>query len=142
MSKTRIELSDNFLSAVTKLSEGNPGALTALMEMARLSPIVDPDSSLGNFSPLISVDSLNIYGTDIYVLWNDICDRDGVKALAVLRSTQLGLFSREILKDAAGRQDRTGKSMVPVEELYQKVKEFLPNFHKEAKAGFEDSLNP
>jgi hypothetical protein len=49
--------------------------------------------------------------------------------LAVLRSVQLGMFDRETLKDACHRQDRSGKSLIPVDLLYSKVKERLPNFN-------------
>ena len=53
-----------------------------------------------------------------------------MKTLAVLRATQLGFFDNRTLKDACHRQDRSGKSMIPVDELLLKVKERLPNFDK------------
>lgn len=128
--KERITLEDTLESALTKMSEGNPGALNTLMEIFTKNPKIDPNDFMQGLGPILSLDSFGIYGTDIYILHNDICERDIVKTLAVLRAVQLGFFKREILKDACHRQDRSGKSIVPVEELYAKVKERLPNFNK------------
>lgn len=127
MSNERIKLTDSTMDVVTKMSEGNVGAMHVLMQM--LTPnTIDPDSWLGGLGAILILDSLGIYGTDIYVLNNDICMRDLPKTLAVIRAVQLGLFSGDILKDACHRQDYSGRKLVPVEELYTKVKEKLPNF--------------
>ncbi len=128
MGTERIQLTDTTMSVLVKMSDGNPGAATVLMEILSKGDKIDPDSALGGLGAILSLDSHGIYGTDIYVLNNDICDRSLPKTLAVLRAVQLGLFSGTKLKDACHRQDRSGKQLVPVDELYQKVKEELPNF--------------
>lgn len=46
----------------------------------------------------------------------------------------MGLFDNNILKDAAHRQDRSGKSLVPVDELMLKLMKKLPNFNKDGRA--------
>lgn len=127
METTRIKLSDTTMDVVTKMSERNPGALNVLMQML-MDTNIDPDNAMGGLGNILMLDTFGIYGPDIYILNNDICDSDLVKTLAVLRATQLGMFSSKILKDACYRQDRSGKELVPVEELYLKVKERLPNF--------------
>jgi hypothetical protein len=126
---TRINPTDDVKTTIAKLSGGNPGALAALMAMFQESPTIDPDCAFGGLGPLMSLDSCGIYGTDIYVLFSDICGRDVTKTLAVLRATQLGEFSADTLADACSRQDYSGREMVPVDELYAKVKERLPNFN-------------
>lgn len=123
----RIKLTDSTLDVVVKMCEGNPGAMNVLMEML-ISNNIDPDNGLGGLGAILMLDSLGIYGTDIYVLCNDICNKSLPKMLAVLRAVQLGLFDGTILKDASHRQDYSGCKLVPVEELYLKVKEKLPNF--------------
>lgn len=125
---SRIKLNDTTLSAVSKMSEGNPGAGITLMEMLTEGEKIDPDSALGGFGSILSLDTHGIYGTDIYIFHNDICGGEISKVIAVLRACQLGLFSPSILKDACSRQDRSGVSMVPVADLYAKVKERLPDF--------------
>jgi len=122
MSNERIKLTDNTIDIVYKMSEGNPGAMAVLMQMLTTNTI-DPDNALGGLGAILMLDSLGIYGTDIYVLHNDICGRELVKTLAVLRAVQFGLFSGDVLKDASHRQDYSGRELVPVDELYTKVKE-------------------
>ena len=128
---TRIKLSDSTMDVVIKMCDGNPGAMGVLTEMLSSSQKIDPDGAMGGLAPILSLDSHGIYGTDIYVLHSDICGKDMVKTLAVLRSVQLGFFDANILKNACSRQDYSGRDMVPVDELYAKVKERLPNFNAE-----------
>lgn len=125
---SKITLADNVMSAVIKMCEGNPGAMTALMEIIKCSKQVDPDDFMGGLGKILALDTLEIYGTNIYVLWNDICDRNTSKMIAVLRANQLGFISDQILKDACHRQNRSGHKTIPVEELYSKVVERLPRF--------------
>ena len=126
---SRIQLTDNGISAITKMSEGNPGAMRVLFEMVQLqSNEIDPDAFMGGMEKILSLDTLEIYGSAIYVLHNDICERNMVKTFAVLRAHQLGFLNGNLLKDACHRQDRSGKEMINVEELYTKVRDRLPNF--------------
>ena len=127
----RIKLTDSTMEVVMKMSEGNPGAMNVIMQLLMEPNTIDPDNVLGGLGVILTLDSIGIYGTDIYVLHSDLCGRSLPKMLAVLRATQLGLFSRDILKDACHRQDYSGRKLVPVDELYLKVKEELPNFDKE-----------
>ena len=124
----RITLCDNAKSAVIKMCEGNPGAITALMEILKCAKQVDPDDFMGGLGKILALDTLEIHGTNIYVLWNDICDKNTSKMIAVLRANQLGFISDQILKDACHRQDRSGREIIPVEELYVKVVERFPRF--------------
>lgn len=127
MGNEKIKLTDSTMDVVVKMSEGNPGAMNVIMQMLQPNNI-DPDNAMGGLGAILLMDTYGIYGTDIYILNNDICDRSLPKTLAVLRATQMGMFDSNILKDACHRQDRSRKQLVPVEELYLKVKERLPNF--------------
>lgn len=128
---SKIELSDNTMDVVVKMSEGNPGAMNAIMEMLKPeNNEIDPDSVMGGMMKILALDTLGIYGSDIYILHNDICDRNMVKMFAVLRAHQLGFLNGSLLKDACSRQDRSGKQMIDVDELYEKVTEQLPNFKR------------
>lgn len=126
---SKIQLSDSIQDVIVKMSNGNPGAINALMEILSKGKTIDPDDSMQGLGCILMLDTLGIYGTDIYVLYSYICGRDLVKTLAVIRSTQLGFFNGAVLADACSRQDRSGCELVPVEELYLKVKERLPQFN-------------
>lgn len=129
MSNTRIQLTDSTRDAIFKMCEGNPGALNVLVLIMN-SENIDPENTMGGIGVILFLDTLGIYGSDIYVLHNDICENDIVKTLAVLRATQFGMFSGIELKHACSRQDYSGKSLVPVEDLYLKVKDRLPKFNQ------------
>ncbi len=126
---SKIKLQDTGKDVLVKMSDGNPGALTALIECMK-DKETDPDSFMGGMGVALSLDTLGIYGTDIYVLWSDICNRDTVKFIAAVRAHQLGFISGLLLTDACSRQDSTGKDLIDVDALYNKVCEKLPNFDK------------
>lgn len=126
--KVRIHLDDSLASIILKMSDGNPGCISVLTALLH-DKKTDPDNALGGIGVILNLDSYGIYGTDIWGLYSDICDKDIVKMIAVIRACQLGFFNRVILADAAHREDYSGKSMVPVDELYLKVKAELPNFN-------------
>lgn len=128
--KERIELTDTALLATVKLSDGNPGAAIALVDIQKQGGAIDPDGAIGGIGFLLLLDSFGIYGSDIYVLHSDICGKDVVKTCAVLRACQLGLLSRGVLKEAASRQDGSGKTLIDVDGLYQQVKKRLPRFNE------------
>lgn len=125
----KIKLTDNAITASMKMADGNMGATQVIMSIIVEGSKIDPDNALGGMGVLLSLDDMEIYGSDIYVLHNDICERDLVKTVAVLRARQLGFISESTIKDASSRQDRSGKSMIDVDDLYKKVKEYLPNFN-------------
>lgn len=125
----KINQNDDLMTVAVKMSNGNFGAADVITQL--LSPAVesiDPKNIFGGMSYILHLDSLGIYGTDIYVLYNDICLRDLTKTISVLRAVQLGLFSGDTLKLACSKQDRSGRQMVPVDELYIQVKAQLSNF--------------
>ena len=127
---SKINLEDNMLDVMTKMSEGNPGALTALMECMQDEGKTDPDDFMGALGTVLSLDTVGIYGTDIYVLWSDICNRNTIKLIASIRAHQLGFISGLLLKDACSRQDYSGKNLIDVDDLYKQVCDRLPNFDK------------
>lgn len=86
-------------SAVMALSEGNPGAINVLMSCAINADAVDPDG--GVLVALRELDSLEIYGPRIWVLFKDACGGDLRRFLLVLRASQLNCVTPKFLQDAA-----------------------------------------
>lgn len=122
MNKERVKLTDNIMDVVLKMSDSNPGAMNTLMQIIEYGRTESIQG--GGLRYILLLDSLGIYGTDIYVLNSDICNRDIPKMLAVLEAVQFGLFSGDVLRDASHRQDYSGRDLVPVDELYAKVEEY------------------
>lgn len=129
--RERIKLTDSTPGAVVKLAEGNPGAVVVCVELLKQTPVVDPDSALGGLGSLLSLDSLGLYGSDIWLLYKDICGEDIAKMIAMLRARQLGFLSKQQLVGAikaAGAREDTG---LDVESLLKQVQEKLPRFGAE-----------
>lgn len=95
--KERITLDDNITSAVMKMAGGNPGAITALMELSVVAAKHDPDSALGVFGPMLTLDSFGIYESDIWLLYNDVCSGSTAKVATLLRAVQMGMLDRNQL---------------------------------------------
>lgn len=127
---SRIKLTDSLPDVIKKMADGNIGAVTTMMELFKAG-MVEPYNPLEGLHYILLLDTFQIYGTDIYVLHSDICERDVAKTIAVLRTTQMGMFSQNVLKDACSRQDYSGKKLVPVDELYAKMKEKFPAFNSQ-----------
>jgi hypothetical protein len=134
MSKERIKLKDNTMCIMVKMSDGNPGALNALMDILTNSEKIDPDGAMGGLGAILLLDTYGIYGADIYVLHNDICNRKLNLTMACLRACQLGLFPSATLKQACARQDRSGTSLVIPDALLLAVKKRLPKFDSQTVA--------
>jgi hypothetical protein len=104
--KSRIELTDTIMDIMVKMSDGNPGAASCLIDIMNNAADIDPQDALTPLGPILALDTHGIYGSSIYILWSDKCGRDTRKMLMLLRAVQLGLFSRHQLKELAEDQLR------------------------------------
>ena len=131
--KSRLELTDTFMDAVVKMSEGNPGATMAIMDIMTRHEEIDPQAAMGGMGALFSLDTWGIYGTDVYILYSDVCGRDVRTMLMLMRATQLGMFPHSRLQELASDQSR--QNLITAEELADldaKVCEQLDEFKKVA----------
>lgn len=128
----RIELTDNLMDIALGMAEGNPGAISVIMNLIKQNEAVDPDSAFGPYSSLLSLDSMGIYGSHIWVLFKDVCSQDTVWLIGLLRARQLGFISEKELIEAANYEGYRARVEIDVPGLVQKVCERLPNFAKPA----------
>jgi len=130
---SRITLEDTGMSSMMKMSDGNPGALTAMFEIMNMHDEIDPQAFMGGLGAIMSLDTLEIYGTDIYVLFSDKCGKDVRRMLMLMRATQLALFPQSKLQQMAADQMRE-VNLTDDEwlDLDQKVCEQLEDFAKAA----------
>ena len=127
---SRFKLNDSILDTVIKMSDGNPGAMMALTELVKDNNIIDQDSVLGPLGAVLYLDQNEIYGTDIYILFNDKCNKSTRKLIMLLRVCQLGEFSRNRLKELS--LDQMNEVNISSEEwnsIEKTVKSELPNFN-------------
>ncbi|MBL4893251.1 MAG: hypothetical protein JKY59_00030 [Emcibacter sp.] len=128
---SRIEMTDTTMDVLVKMSDGNPGALTAMMEILEKHDAIDPQAAFGGLGAIMLLDTWEIYGTDIYILFSDICNRDIRKLLLLMRATQMGDFSHTKLQSLAA--DQTRQATIDDDEwkklddlVCEKLTEFAP----------------
>lgn len=139
MTADRIHLHMTGMEVIKALAEKevgagfNPGAATVLIEIIKEAKGIDPDAVLEWAAPCLALDSLRIYGSDIWLLYKDICGQSIEKMMAVLRAVQLGLARREEVLNAIAACSPSGRAdqfMKPerVDELFAAVRQKLPRF--------------
>lgn len=126
----RIKLGQTLMNAIMVLGEGNPGAITVLLRIMKEGEDIDPDSALGSLGPLLALDNNDIYGSNIWVLYKDVCGEDLIKMLAVLRANQLGLLSASKLRESIqfDQANYCTVGLTDLNEIVEAVQEQLPNF--------------
>jgi hypothetical protein len=122
----KIKLNDSFMDVVMKMSEGNPGAISVLMQLMKEVPTIDPANVLGGLGPILEMDTLGIYGSRIWILYKDVCGEDIAKTNWMLRAWQLGLLTETELNHRIDNYGRDG-----VDEIAAKVVTKLAEYQAE-----------
>lgn len=122
--KERLGLTDTPQSAIIKMGGGNPGALNVLCEIFKESQKIDPQNGLGGFAPILFMDTLKIYESRIWMLYNDVCGCRLDKMLGLLRCVQMGLLADEKIQHAI---DNRGGG-IDLDDAMASLKDRLPSF--------------
>ena len=122
----KITLLDTVLEMLVKMSEGNPGAYKALDQLFQEAPNIDPQDMAG-VGMIMHLDSISIYGAEVYILWNDVCQRDARKFRLLLRASQLGLVDYDTMVDLA-----EGNGVVDWDAIDEGVCSVITGFLKKA----------
>ncbi len=86
---------------IVNWSKGNPGALSFLISVTNSSEIIQKIIT----KKLDQISSLR--GTNIYVLWNDLCEKNMDKVKKLCENCP-----NDILMEACNRQDYSGVSLI------------------------------
>ncbi len=103
----KIKMGEGLQNSVINMAEGNPGALVAILNIIKEYELIDPEAALGGAGFLLSLDDMEIYGSDIYVLFSDKCGGDIRRMIMLLRASQLGFLSRDKIKEMSKDQMRS-----------------------------------
>lgn len=133
MASERIKLDMSIEDVIMAMGGGNPGALTACMELLSRGEEMDPDAFCGGLNNLLMLDMLGIYEERIYMLWNDVCKRDVGSMIAVLRAHQLDQLAGVDTETLNHAIDNRGAG-IDLDAVVEAVKSRLPNFNPEAVA--------
>lgn len=126
----RIELTDTVFDIIGKMSEGNPGAVTVMLDLFGQATKIDPDSALNGLGPWLALDTLDIYGSRIWMFYKDVCNEHIGTMIGLMRAVQLGYLTETTLTRAVdGVQPLTADY---IEQLIGQVRDFLPAFNRNA----------
>lgn len=87
---------------IIEWAQGNPGALTFLMSLLEIENLVAGMQITMKLEQLES-----IRGTNLYVLWSDLCGKDIELVKKLVTNCPAA-----ILEDACSRQDYSGRELV------------------------------
>lgn len=125
----RLTPSMTLIEASVALVDGNPGAATAVAALVLAARDgIDPGQPFGAHGPLFALDELELYGSDIWVLYKDVCGMDAVKFMALLRGWRLGVVRKEQLVAASLGMTPLGVAPLNPSHVLEQVKAQLPRF--------------
>lgn len=108
---SKIKINDSVQDIVLKMSEGNPGALTTCFEIIKAK-----NNDIVQSIPIfLTLDNMKLYGSHLYMLWNDCCNRDIKEVLNVVE----GFLKNKITKQDIEERIKNvgyGKSFVDLLE--------------------------
>lgn len=76
----RLSLLDDGQNILMKMSDGNVGCLSFLIE------VIEKEGINVFCEITLRLDSAELYGSLIYMLWNDCCDRDTQKTIRMIKN--------------------------------------------------------
>ena len=106
---SKINLGMSIIDAMAELSEDNSGCVTFLCELADYHKGT-PDFLLD----LLFFDNNEIYGSKLYMLWNDCCNRNIEKTVETIKMLRDKQVSKEVIHKNLGR----GRAL-PFEEFFK-----------------------
>ena len=92
-----------------RLASGNPGAFQCLLALQDASIDLDKKDNTVKF-----LKDMDIKGTDIYVLWSDICGRSVFTMVELIEKVPA-----LVVKDASSRQDYSGRNLPEILEFFK-----------------------
>lgn len=87
----RIHPADNVQEGLVKMAEGNPGAATCMVAMLQKNDW----KTLDGMTNIVMLDQMGLYGSELYMLWNDCCGQDLNELENVILNWHVGNLSTE-----------------------------------------------
>ena len=126
---SRIKLHMSGTDVIQVMMDGNPGGMSVMLKLMENTKTLDPQAAMGPMHHILSLDTLELYGPAIWVLFKDVCGEDIEKVIAVLRGWQLGIVSDvSIQANVRKVMEMNGPSELDVDEILLQVKDRLPEF--------------
>lgn len=120
---TRINYNMSAIQMLVAMADGNPGAVSVMTQMLQKGNEIDPEAMLGGgLMAILDLDTMGVYGSDIWVLYKDICGESVPMTIGLLRAVQMGIIGESVLKQAI--QDERQQTL-SLPEPYRTAEIFL-----------------
>ncbi len=99
MARKKLSLEDDMIEVLRTLSEGNPGALSVLIEVL--------NGDLEGLSDIHILDDMNIRGPQIWVAYKDVCKQDISNFREKIRNRDMDMVhqvNQEMLMDPTWKE--------------------------------------
>lgn len=114
----RLTLNDSTMIMIMKMSEGNPGAVVCLTDMLKKTDWYD---DVPGVMMILNLDGMGVYGSKLYMLWSDCCNKDLTQLELVLRNWQMGqLYLDDIHANLNSGRGTPFTDLKSLEELFDK----------------------
>lgn len=137
----RMDMMADPVDGLVAMSEGNPGCANVLGNMAQVGNEIDPKYPMGGLGHVMFLDNHQIYGSNVWVFYKDMCGQNIVRTIGAIRAVQMGLKPIEWVKDlihqiqdptAAGYpMDGVRAFRKDLDEVLVQVREQVEDFQKE-----------
>lgn len=124
----KIDTKDNIQRVIVKLSDGNPGALSVLIQIIKNGNIIDPDSLNTDEMNLFLIDELEIYGPNLWILYKDVCQQNLLSLFSLFRAYELKIITKVKIHDFITNQSLDDFN---IDNLLEQVRQTIPNFGKD-----------
>lgn len=81
------------------MCEGNPGALTAMLNLHKAAFGEDPQHGQWPWEMVKICDELEIYGSRLYMLWSDCLDKDCSKMAELAKLYRAGTVTADFIRE-------------------------------------------
>lgn len=112
------------MNVMIEMADGNPGAATVMMMLIENTEKIDPQNIMRGLGVILSLDTHEIYGPRIWMLYKDVAKEDIGIMIGLLRAVQLGFIAEGELQYAI---DRYGADL-DIPSLIKQVQVELPDF--------------
>ena len=97
--REKININDNMMQVMLKMSEGNPGAITGMASLIK-------DDPMSGFMLLLGLDDMNIRGSQIWQIYKYYCEEDIEKFKEVIRNRDADMVQYLNEQNAAEGQEK------------------------------------
>jgi hypothetical protein len=132
------DINRKLTNSLIEMCENNTGAYLCLMKLMDSNRRIDPTNAFGPMGTIIVLHSSKLKGNSIHLLYNEICQQNIARTIAVIRAVQLGIICKSLVIAATSDWSTARAHSLDLKTLYRRVKQYLAfDFDPNNEAAFD-----